>query len=532
MLVGALAVPTGIFAQQTAADSLLHRDFRFIKGSDAWLTDYNAAALTRYHRRNISMAEVYGTYQKGGFVNYDGSRNITEFGARVESFYRLTPSLVTYGKMSYGIYSGHDMTGSAFISTERKPFDIVEDSLTNPGKKHRDTYNLTGAIGWDFWRGISLGARVDFTAANMAKYKDLRHKTKYMNLVATAGVYVPIGKRFAIGGDYSYRRNTESVSFSTYGRTEITYKSYINYGPWTGQVEQFDNGGFTDKSRELPMLSEYHAGGLQFSWDILPNFSWFNAFTFAYRSGYYGRKSPYTIVYSNHHSHIYEYHSRLSLKLKGQTHDLDFNINDENLENSMTTYRTTINEAGATYYQYFDPVKSANKLWTNIQVSYTGNFGVNYEQPTWTVQAGADIRRRKQTGYDYPYFRRQNLKSVEGFVRAERNIDLRKGILSLRAGYAFKKGTGEPYEDGTFIEPSDKQDGFPTMEAFLYREYYYLTAPQYTIDGGARYSFVFPGTRMKTYADFAVSHKKANVHDEWLKGRDHLTFTLTLGCTF
>ncbi len=531
MLVGAIAASTSIYAQ-SYSDTLLRRDFKFVSNSDPWITNGNAAALTRFHSRNISMAEIYGLYQKGGFVNYNESPRLTDFGARVESFYRLSPSIVTYGRMSYGSFSGHDMTGSAFIQPERKPFDIVEDSVTNPGKKHRDTYELIGAIGWNVLNGISIGVRVDFTAANMSKYKDLRHKTKYMNLKASAGFYAPVGTKLSLGANYFYRRNTESVLFSTYGRTDMVYKSFINYGPWIGEVEQFGDQGFTDKSREQPLLSEYHGISLQTSYDISPWLSWYNSFTYSYRKGYYGKKSPYTIVYSNHNSHTYDYTSRFTMRFNRQIHDLDFCISAENLVNHMNTYRNAINASGATYYEYFDPVKSANRVWVNTSVGYTGYLGIDGELPTWTVKAGVNLSHRKQTGYDYPYWRQQKVSSTEGYIGCERNIDLQKGILGVRANVSYLKGTGNPYDDGTFISPSDKQDGFPTMEAFLHREYYYLTAPQYGIDGGVRYSFIFPSTRIKTYADISAAHTKANVHSSWLSGRDRTRLTLALGCEF
>ena len=54
LLAGTLLVPVGLFSQTT--DSLLLRDFNFVGTSDAWLGSNNAAALTRWHSRNISLA--------------------------------------------------------------------------------------------------------------------------------------------------------------------------------------------------------------------------------------------------------------------------------------------------------------------------------------------------------------------------------------------------------------------------------------------------------------------------------------------
>ena len=116
---------TSVWAQ----DSLLLRDYTFIKQSDPWLTSPNAAALTRLAHQNIAQADLSLTGKKGGFTNYSGSDDATLLNANVESFYRYSQHTVFFGSMSYENFSGRHMAGSAFINPERKPFDLVEDSL-------------------------------------------------------------------------------------------------------------------------------------------------------------------------------------------------------------------------------------------------------------------------------------------------------------------------------------------------------------------------------------------------------------------
>lgn len=521
-----------LLAQTTDSLFFAPRDFNFVKSRDPWLTGTNTAGLTRYQATNISATELSLAHRRGGFVNYDESPNAWSASALVESFYRLSPSVVVYGKMNYDNFSGKEMTGSAFIDTSRKPFDLAEDSLTNAGKKHRDTYHLVGAIGWDIWKGISLGGKLDFTAANLAKYKDLRHKTKYMNLEASASVYAPLGKSLALGTGYTYRRNTESLIFSVYGTSDKVYNSFINYGPWIGEVERFSGEGLTSGSEETPLLDEYHTGNIQLSWDIIPNLMAYGAFSYGYRKGYYGRPSAYSIIYMQHNSHLVDYQFQLQWKHNDQAHHLDINYEEENLRNYSNTYRSQINSSGATYYEYYDRVKTANRNWRRLQLSYTAYLGIREEMPTWTLHAGIDRSWRKQTGYDYPFYRLQDLSWTEFSFRAERNIYLYKGILALNLGFAYTRGKGEPFIDGTFIPPSDKQNGVVQMEAFLYREYLYLTAPQYTISGGAKYSFRLPNTNLSTYVSIDVSHHKTNVHNAHLVGRDNFGAKLAIGCIF
>ena len=237
----------------SAQDSLLLRDFKFVSQSDPWLNHRNAAALTRFTASNIVKTEVAVNKGNGGLVDYSDSRNTLAADGNVESFYRLSPRVVTYGAISYSGWSGRDMTGSAFMQ-KRMPFNLVEDSLTNPGKKHRDIYHLVGALGVDVHQGISVGARMDYTSSNYAKYKDLRHQNKLMDMKLTLGGFLPLLKGLSIGADYTYHRQTESVAFGTYGKSERVYKTLIDYGAFMGRVELTKRVKchFSRKAMELP----------------------------------------------------------------------------------------------------------------------------------------------------------------------------------------------------------------------------------------------------------------------------------------
>lgn len=522
-----MTLSLGAYAQ----DSLLLRDYQRVKQYDPWLTGNNAAALTRFQSNNIAEANLYLQHGKGGWVDYYQSPNTISAGAKIESFYRINKKAVAYGKMGYDNDTGRDMTGSAFINPTRLPFDIIEDSLTNEGRKHRDTYLLTGAIGIDLWRGLSIGARADYTAANYAKYKDLRHKNKLLDLSLSAGVYAPIGSFINVGANYRYHRYVESVTFSMYGKSEKVYKSFVNYGPYIGRVEQFGNGGFTDKMHEMPLANDDNGVEVQLDFNILPNLSFYNCFTYHHRTGYYGRKSPYTITYTNHHSDGYAYLGQLNFQVRDMHHSLSTRIETENLENYLETYRELQNDNGAFYYEYYDPVKSGNRLWVNTDIDYHGQFAIRGELPTWDIHTGVHLAHRKQTGYQYPYLRRQNLHRTELIVQIERNVFMHKGVLSLCAGGAYIKGSGRPFEDGILSMPSDLQTSPPTMEAFMYREFQYFTSPQYTVNGSVKYAFMFPKTKMKTHIKLGINHQKANGTQLYEQGKRHIQLELVVGGT-
>ena len=559
----------------SAQDSLLLRDYQFVKRSDAWLTSQNAAGLTQFSTLNshlspltshlsISKAELSLTKSKGGLVDWYQSPDVLQATATVESFTRISQRAVVFGAMTYDNFSGHDMAGSAFFSPyssspyssspysfspyssspysfpPHNPFDIVEDSLVNTGTKHRDTYQLTGAVGVDVWRGLAAGIRLDYTAANYAKYKDLRHKSKLMDMTFTAGINYPlsiVNSQFTIGANYLYRRTTESLVFSLYGREDKVYKSLIDYGAFMGRVEQFGSSGYTDKGQEMPLVDDYNGLGLQLSIVHYP-LSIFTSMTYASRNGYYGRKSPYTITYTNHHADLLTFDARLSWAVGGDLQSptsifsADLTLSSENLENEANTYRELANESGAYYYEYYDPVKTANKLWKNGQFALTADLGINGELPAWTLMASLDWYNRQQTSYLYPYYRRQHLHNTKATLSATRNLLTPKGVWTFSMTASYQKGSGEPYTDLTFAEPSVKQSTPATMDAWLWREYQYIVAPQYSVGGSVAYAFVFPQTKLKTHVRLSATHRKANQTYEYSNGKDCTSLTLAVGCTF
>ena len=526
-----------------------------IKRSDAWLTSLNAAALTRYSASNAAQAELSLTKAKGGFTDFSDSPDVLQGDAAVEAFYRLSSRTVVYGAMSYDNFSGKDMAGSTFISDFRPqtsdlilqtsyfrhlPFDIIEDSLNNTGTKHRDTYHLTGGFGYSVSNGFSVGARLDYTAANYAKYKDLRHKNKLMDMTFSASVFTPIGRLVQIGATYIYRRTTESVLFSTYGKGGRNFVSFINYGPYIGQTEQFGSTGFTDKSREMPLVDDYNGACLQFSIGHSPALQFYNAMTYAHRRGYYGRRSPYTITFTRHKSHVYKYDARLSHQSEKARFFLNFSLSAENLENLLPSRLELKNEADATYYEYFTPVKSANRLWVDGQASLRADVSqLSSEALTtpgsmsvWSFEGGLRWAHHKQTAYLFPYYRRQHYTGYEPFISLTRNIATQKGVWTAQAGASFRHGDGTPADDGTFIEPSDKQMPPPTMDTYFWRDYQWMNAAQYEVGASGQYAFIMPSTSMKTYVRIALSHRKCNERNEYMAGPDRTTATLTLGCEF
>lgn len=527
-----LIVSVNGWAQNLKRDSVMRRDASYLYDSDPWLGSGNGAALTRYAADNLSWAELSLDYGHGGFVNYNESKRDLHFGAGARSLYRLSRRTVVYGRISYESHDKHDMTGSVFIQPERYPFNIVEDSLSNAGKIHQDTYSLQGGLGAEVTRWLAVGARVDFTAANAAKYKDLRHKNSLMNIDASAGIYVPATGWLALGGEYHYMRHSESLDFNTYSSNDVTYKSLIEYGGMMGEVEQFGSEGFTGRNSVQPLFYDGHGYGLQAQLRLLPRLEWFHSWRMAYLKGYYGKDTPSSIVYTRHGTHRWQWYSRLQYRTRRNMHNLNASIGNEKLDNYQNQFRQSTNEHNARYYEYFQPLKTADKVWVDTHVGYTGYFGLQGETPLWKLMAGSRIAYRKLTAYNYPYYRRQRWTRTEGYIDGARNVFMRRGILTLAAGLSYINGSGDPYTDGTFVNPSDVQQPPAEMTAFLWREYAAVMAPQYELRASAKYAFIVPLTAMKGYIGTEWSYRHCNQPNEYLEGKTHWRLGATIGVNF
>ena len=517
-----------------AQDSLLLRDYQFVKQQTPWLTSNNAAGLTRYNTNNIAEAEAAISYTSGGLRDYWQAANAIEANVLAEAFQRLSARTVVYGRISYHNFSGRQMAGSAFMHQDnaRYPFDIVEDSTTNKGQKHSDNYQLTGAIGIEIWKGFSIGTRLDYIAANYAKYKDLRHSNKLMDFKVSAGATGHVLPQLTVGANYQYHRNTESVTFNTYGKEEKVYKSLIDYGAFMGRVEQFGSSGYTEKGREMPLVEDQHGVSLQIEWQPTQQWAFYNEFSIAHGDGYYGRKSPYTITFTNHERDILEYHGRLSYQTTAARHRLDMCIRSEKLVNNVETYRELTNANGAHYYEYYEAVKAGDKKWMDIRVGYTADLMIKGELPTWTLTANFESRQRKQTGTVYPYYRKQDLSITSAQLSGTRNIMLRKGILSATARLCYQKGSGSPFTDGLYQSPSKEDKTPPTMADWLYQEYRYLTASQFGLGADIKYAFILPKTKLNTFVKGSFSYNATSTSNDFTDGNNRLGLLLAIGCTF
>ena len=475
----AIAVPAQAQEQPPAAPLLtFNAPLSTLHLSEPWLGSENAAGLQTLPDLRLSTVEAYLHKGNGGFVNYQESDNSMEAGAVTESYFRLNPRVVFHGKVHYGNFTGRHMGGSAWINPCDMPFDLVEAVDTTHGTNNLEQYRLIGALSVNVWRGLSLGGRIDYRAANYAKTRDLRHVNKYSDLAFSAGANYAFGRTVELGLNYFYRYSAEDIVFSVEGNTDRQYRSLVSFGGFFGRLEMYDNSGtgYTLGTSSRPLFNAWQGVGAQAGVRLATHWKLFVEAAGKQRSGEYGKRSTTTVVFTEHEGNEYSFDGTLSYRRDSTQHLFKAGYRQAQLTNFENVYReeNTLGNRSEIVYYGRNVVRDASRTQANL--TYTGFFGIADYRPVWRVEAGANYERMSQTVNQYPYYRKQHIYKYDFFLHAGRTVAWRTNDFGLLLGVAYGKGGGEPKNDGLYAPPSATQKPPQDFDGYLYHEFDYLTA--------------------------------------------------------
>lgn len=516
-------------AQTETNDSIWH-SIEYVKMSEPRLHSENASFLKKFNSHNVSNAEIIALKSDGKFKSYIESEDSYNLGAVAESYYKVNPQIVFYGKVKYDYFKGKNMEGSVFLNPNENPFDIVEYEDSNAGNKIKERYNLVGAISANVYNGLTLGGRIDYTAANYTKTRDLRYKNVYMNMNLSVGATYDLSNRATLGLNYNYRRSTEELSFGIYGNYKDKFTSLISYGGFFGHSELFGENGYTEKNTRIPLFNEYHGVGLQIDYALSNNLQLFNEVNYKSRSGYYGKKSDISIVYSEHQSDIISYNGSLSFSKENNRHLLQWNLRNEKLENFENVYQSQTLPGGNTIYIYNDLLKALDRKATNISVFYTALLETNRYDPKWIFNIGVDYFTQKQTASYFPYYRKQTINSYAVNLSGKRNIENGINRFGLGIDLSYGSGSGDAKIDGRYSDASETQKMPATLDSLLYREFEYSTASRIKAELVFRFSRMLKD-KTTGYIQLNYAYTKA-FNIEQLDGDNYNQARIAIGYSF
>lgn len=481
--------------------------YDFLQESTPWLQTNNAAGLYSFSLNSLSDANVYLKKGNGKFVNYFQSDNSIEYGGGAKSLYRISPRTVFFGEVQYVLFEGKNMGGSSFINPYRNPFDIVEFADTTRGEKSLESYLLKGAFSIGLARGLHVGAGIEYKTSNFAKFKDLRHENIEMDMALNLGSTVVIWPFLEAGVNYTYQRRVEEVRFQSYGNTDQSFNSLINFGAFYGYQELFSTGSdYAPQNSQIPLFEQFHGASLQINATIAPNLELFNELSYRWRDGYYGKKGTSSKVYTEHDSKMGGYKGVLSLKRENSFHKLSFGFQKENLLNFESFFRNSTLPDGTSVTEYFGRSERLNKKMRSVNGGYTAFIGMKDNMPEWTVNviAGADMMNQQVTFY--PKFRKQKIDQWRTGVYAGRNIIGQVSGYSINLGLCYLWGNGDPQNDGSYDSSAQNQQKLVSLDRYIYREFEFLTAKRVSGNIGFRYSRNISGVgRIYSQLDYAVT---------------------------
>ena len=425
-----------LFVSLLCLPAMAQRDYELTLWRNPWLKSGNAAALTTYNDSTIAHATLCYMHDDGrrqtlsdGFAQtLSNGKRQERYGADVQSVFRLSPHIVTYGRAAYQSINVTQATGSMLFPTAQlMPFDLVEDDDSNAGDKRMERFNIDGAIGVQLTRHMALGAQLNYATGTYAKHRDLRHSNTLMDLDARLNAFLQLPHNSGVGLGLLYRRRTETMRFKTYGTTDRIYTTLVDYANGQGERETFGTEGFTDSKNELPLLSEYVGVTAQGAYNRL-----FATATYAHRTGYYGRKSQYSASHARHQGDVVALQVRYDVARQPQRLLwMDVQMTTERLTTERENYRrtTATNGTAASYYEYFEPTKMADKAQTD------GSLNVNaYWKPAtdiflWHMAGGIGYWVRRQTAYvfteahtDTPHVMAPYVLARRGWMSRHRSV--------------------------------------------------------------------------------------------------------------
>ena len=492
-------------AQEHFAQTMRVDRYDYIYRRNPWNTSENAAGI-RQDNQSQSYAEAYFMKENGKMCDFSASDDSWTAGARTESI-RHFDKISFAGRFQYDYFDGKNMCGSMFIHPGFYPVDILEFT---PGRKIKETYSFTGGLSADLNAHWRAGLKVDLTAQNYAKRKDLRHKNKRLDFEFAPSVMFQKGD-WSVGANYLYAKNSERVTADEIGTSPESYKAFFDKGLGYGVLERWDgNGTHLNETGSgitgFPVKEQAHGFSTQVQWRDL-----FAELSYRSRRGETGEKEVFW-----HYFDTDELGGRLNYTLHTNqyAHYFRANIHWEKQDNRENSFKKeSINGVPTVIYFGSMPIFSRRTL----------NIGAEYEihSSVWNLRAGIEAEKigRQSTLY-YPQRREQAIHYVK--VYAEGMYNVKQWEFTL--GMDFRKGG---YSEEAFTQDTDLEtDEYPYQLTDYYNfanEYY--TASRMSLKAGVRYNI------KQFYIDLTARYEHAFDVD-YLRGEHHVKAILSLGYNF
>ncbi len=441
--------------------------FSEVERNSFWQGSQNVAGI-RLDSLSRSYAEAFGRYEEGGFRDTWQAPRTWSAGAVTESVRHFERMSVT-GSFAFEQTEGYDMCGSMFIKPGYFPIDVLEFT---PGRKTLQTYSFDGGIAYDLDGRWTIGAKMDFESANLAKRKDLRHANWWLDFTVAPGVMYRSGD-WAVGLSPVFRKVAETIDAEQVGTAESSYYAFLDKGlmygihqVWTGSGIHLEESGVNG----LPLREYSYGGAAQMQYRGL--------FAEVQMSRTYGSAGEKEYMW---------------FKFPGMKMDTDLR------------YRWTVDDRESNVRLHYDMKRQHTDETVLEKISENGittvlNHGSNriFSKSSWRIspeyemlhrimdmRAGADFEVSEGVSSQvYPYIYARSLKHLSAYVE----IMFHYGRLDFGAKGTY--GTGWLKESERLASEGSGVQSVPfRLQEWYERQMEYMTARRFHADLMLRYNF-------------------------------------------
>lgn len=440
-------------------DKVLHRNF--------WNDGENVVGI-RQDSVSRSCAEVYGGYVTGGFRASFEADEAWNAGARAASIKHLDKFSMA-GSFGFEQFEGDGMAGSMMVKPGFYPFNVYEFT---PGHKTLQTYSFSGGLSVDIAPRWRIGGRMDFESSNYAKRKDLRHTNYRLEMTVAPGVQFHDGK-FAVGANYIYSRNTETINAEQVGSTVAAYEAFFDKGLYYGVQEVWTGSGTHLKDTGvsgLPVSENMHGAALQASYgDIYADVRWRS------RSGRAGEKQTVWFRFPG-----WDLRSRVGARFVSAhgEHFVRFGL-DYLDQSNFETVLDQVTEGGITTTVEYGSNLIFHRRNLDLSLDY------RYVLPEWELGLLATLAdQRGQESSMYPYLADQHL--IMPAVQLSGMRHLGRWDLSLAARW----GQGAIADSCKLVDDdSGVTGGLVRLDSYYVRFKEHMTSYKLSMVPAIRYNF-------------------------------------------
>lgn len=226
--------------------------------------DGNNIAGMRCDSLSISNASLKGDYTFGDNRYPFEAPSQWSAGLKASSIMHLR-KVSFYGSFKFLHSAFYNACGSMFINPGRYPVDLVEYT---PGGKSSQNYAFTGGFSSDIAEHWRIGARVDFSATNYVKTKDLRY-TDYALDFSVKPSFQWVSGDWTLGAALALERNTETINAEQVSESNTEYDAFIDKGLGYGIMQEWKGGALHLSESGIsgfPVMELGYGASAQLSW--------------------------------------------------------------------------------------------------------------------------------------------------------------------------------------------------------------------------------------------------------------------------